>query len=241
MLRYAITGGSLGDSGDEKALRNLLERSGELAAKGVDFILVREKQLAAGALVSLCRRIEAAAGKARVLVSGRADVALAAGLDGVHLSAHPGELTPAQVRRVMPAAWVSVSCHTADEVRRAVAGGADAVLFGPVFGKMVGWRRGGPRGGAAGAGGGVCRGGLGAGVRARRRGRGPGRRRGRGRGRRASPQSACFSAGATARERPTNSDAHRRTPRPLTLRHPDAELVLQQGRTRGVVRFQCIR
>ena len=56
----------------------------------------------------------------------------------MHRSGAEGELTPGEVKRLMPEAWVSVSCHTLEEVRRAVAAGADAVLFGPVFGKTVG-------------------------------------------------------------------------------------------------------
>ncbi len=137
MLRYAITEGRLRGSGDEKLTRALVEHCAELATAGVDFLLVREKALDVGALVGLCRRVKAVGRGARVLVSGRADVALAAGLDGIHLSARTGELTPGQVRDVMAGAWVSVSCHSVDEVLRAREGVADAVLFGPVFGKAV--------------------------------------------------------------------------------------------------------
>ena len=122
---------------NEVVATNLVEQCRNLGRDGIDFILIREKQLSAGALVSLSRRVKAAAGPARVLITGRADLALAAGLDGVHLTAAPGELTPAQVRRLMPGAWVSVSCHTLDEVRQAAAHDADAVLFGPVFAKVV--------------------------------------------------------------------------------------------------------
>jgi thiamine-phosphate pyrophosphorylase len=82
-------------------------------------------------------------GKTKLLVNGRADVAVAAGADGVHLTSRPGELTAEQVRRVFAAAGrgepvVSASCHTLDEVRGAVAGGVGLVLFGPVFEKRVG-------------------------------------------------------------------------------------------------------
>jgi thiamine-phosphate pyrophosphorylase len=88
-------------------------------------------------LARLCREILAIAGGMRVIVAGRVDVAIAVGAAGVHLSAREGELTPEQVRALMPAAFVSVSCHRVEEVRRAREGGASAVLFGPVFGKAV--------------------------------------------------------------------------------------------------------
>ena len=140
MLRYAITTGSLRNAADETRVRALVGQCRGLAEAGVDTLLVREKELAAGALVAVCRQVKAVAGRTRVLVSGRADVALAAGLDGVNLGAAAGELTPGQVRQVLAGAWVSVSCHTLDEVARAVDGGASAVLFGPVFGKVVAGR-----------------------------------------------------------------------------------------------------
>jgi thiamine-phosphate pyrophosphorylase len=81
-------------------------------------------------------------GKAKLLVNGRPDIAVAAGADGVHLTAQVGELTVEQARQVFEAAGagkplISVSCHTLFEVRRAVTDGADLILFGPVFEKRV--------------------------------------------------------------------------------------------------------
>ena len=105
----------------------------------MDFILIREKHLAAGVLAALAREVIAAVRGAgtRVLVARRVDVAVAVGADGVHLAGPAGELTPGQVRQVMPGAFVSVSSHAVTEVERAREGGANAVLFGPVFGKTV--------------------------------------------------------------------------------------------------------
>jgi thiamine-phosphate pyrophosphorylase len=134
VLRYAITNG-------QTNLDALIARCTALARDGVAYVLVREKALEAGALVELSRRIveavRAGGSETKVLVAGRVDVAIAAGADGVNLSARQGELTVAQVRRLMPNGYVSVSCHTLAEVRRAREGGANAVLFGPVFGKTV--------------------------------------------------------------------------------------------------------
>ncbi len=138
MLRYAITNGRTGDEGGDNPPRKLAERCAELVAGGVDCVILREKHLGAGALKQVARLVvEAVAGRGKVLVAQRVDVALAAGADGVHLSARPGELTVGQVRRLMPSSWVSVSCHTVEEVRRAREAGASAALFGPVFGKQV--------------------------------------------------------------------------------------------------------
>jgi thiamine-phosphate pyrophosphorylase len=136
MLRCAITGG------DGWAAMALARR---WAAVGVEFVQLREKQLGAGELVRLAAAMRGelrAGGRTKLLVNGRADVAVAAGADGVHLTAREGELTAEQVRRVFRAAGagkpvVSVSCHAVEEVRRAVEGGVDLILFGPVFEKRV--------------------------------------------------------------------------------------------------------
>ncbi len=136
MLRVAITKGELTDV-DGPHVRALVERIRALAGDGVDMVLLREKRLAAGAMVRLARA--AADCGVRVVVPGRMDVALAAGIDGVHLSGAAGELSVPEVRAVCGrrARWVSVSCHSLEEVRRARVDGADAVLFAPVFGKEV--------------------------------------------------------------------------------------------------------
>ena len=136
MLRCAIT------SGDGWTALSQAQR---WAAEGVEFVQLREKQLGTGELVRLAAAMQAAsreAGKTKLLVNGRADVAVAAGADGVHLTSRAGELTAEQVRCVFQAAGagepvVSTSCHSLEEVRRAVGGGVDLILFGPVFEKRV--------------------------------------------------------------------------------------------------------
>lgn len=147
MLRYAITDGKADVRQGGNAVEALVLRCAGATRQGVDFLLIREKDLGGGELAGLSRRVIRAvraerAGQAgtRVLVAERADVALAVGADGVHLSARVGELRAGQVRALFGAAgqpepFVSVSCHTEDEVRRARADGASAILFAPVFGK----------------------------------------------------------------------------------------------------------
>jgi thiamine-phosphate pyrophosphorylase len=136
MLRCAITSGD-GWTATSQARR--------WAAEGVEFVQLREKQLGVGELARLAAamRVELpAGGKTKLLVNNRTDVAVAAGADGVHLTSRPGELTAEQVRRVFAASGsrepvVSASCHTAAEVRQAVSGRVDLILFGPVFEKRV--------------------------------------------------------------------------------------------------------
>ena len=143
MLRYAITSREL-FAGDERSRREaLVLQAGELRETGVNFLQLREKDLPAGELVDLGRKLLAAlgGGTTRLLISGRADVALAIGAAGVHLTSAPGELRSFQVRELFqrssaPEPVVSVSCHTEDDLLRAREEGESLALFGPVFGKQ---------------------------------------------------------------------------------------------------------
>jgi thiamine-phosphate pyrophosphorylase len=126
----------------------LLDKIGEAARAGVDFVQLREKDLGGRALERLAlaasatiRRNSARGGESRtkLLLNARADVALAVGADGVHLPSH--DLTVTEVRAIWEHAHprtrptISVACHTLNEVRTAADDGADFVLFAAVFGK----------------------------------------------------------------------------------------------------------
>jgi thiamine-phosphate pyrophosphorylase len=70
-----------------------------------------------------------------VIVNDRADVALLAGADGVHVG--QSDLSVAEVRRLSsrPARrlLVGVSCSGVEQAREAVAAGADYLGLGPMF------------------------------------------------------------------------------------------------------------
>jgi thiamine-phosphate pyrophosphorylase len=147
MLRCAITDRSRLAVGEPERIAALLEQAEQLAADGVDFLQLREKDLPAADVAALARKLlevlRARAAAPRLLINSRADIAVATRADGVHLTASPGSLTPADVRRLYAAAGlaepiVSVSCHSVDEVARARDSGATLILFGPVFEKRVG-------------------------------------------------------------------------------------------------------
>jgi thiamine-phosphate pyrophosphorylase len=154
MLRYAITDRSRTETGASSPEDALLEQAARWAEAGVDFIQLREKDLEAGALLSLARKIlvilRAKGCMPKLLINSRADVAIAAGADGVHLTAAAGSLTPADVRRLyaaagLPEPFVSISCHTLSDIRHACAVGANLILFGPVFEKVISTDKGGAR------------------------------------------------------------------------------------------------
>jgi thiamine-phosphate pyrophosphorylase len=74
----------------------------------------------------------ARAAGARLLVNDRVDVAVALGLDGVHLGQR--SLPPSRARALLgPAALMGVSTHSDVEVEEAVGGGADYVFVGAVY------------------------------------------------------------------------------------------------------------
>jgi thiamine-phosphate pyrophosphorylase len=120
----------------------LLERIGKAAQAGVDWIQLREKDLPARELEHLARQASAkvAGAPAMLLINSRVDIAIACGLDGVHLTGGKEELSASDARTVFAKAGVispliGVSCHSVEEVLLAESHGADFVVFGPVFGK----------------------------------------------------------------------------------------------------------
>ncbi|MEO8128236.1 MAG: thiamine phosphate synthase [Bryobacteraceae bacterium] len=121
MVRYYVT-----DRGAAGGIEPLL-RSIEAAA--ADYIQIREKDLSAAALLDLTRRALRVT-QVPILVNGRADIAVAAGAQGIHLPG--GSIAPREFRR-LGIGVIAVSCHTLDEVRAAEGEGADFVVFGPVF------------------------------------------------------------------------------------------------------------
>jgi thiamine-phosphate pyrophosphorylase len=136
--------------GDEATHRRLLlEKIGEAARCGVDFIQLREKDLSARELealahdaMNLVRENPKAANRAPrtcLLLNSRTDIAVAVGADGVHLRSD--DITPSEVRIIWSQCGaqtrptIGVSCHSTEDVRRAAADRADFALFGPVFEK----------------------------------------------------------------------------------------------------------
>ena len=100
----------------------------------IPLIQIREKALNARVLYELTRlAVEIAQDSStKVLVNDRFDVALAAGADGVQLTAQ--SLPTAVVRSETSDRFlIGVSTHSPGEAEAAQAGGADFILFGPVF------------------------------------------------------------------------------------------------------------
>jgi thiamine-phosphate pyrophosphorylase len=116
----------------------LLRRIRKVISHGVDFVQIREKDLPDRRLFNLTLRVmemvreTPRAARCRVLVNGRADIAAAAGADGVHLTS--SGLMNSEIRAWIPKNFiVGASVHTTREIRAACAGGIDYILVGHVF------------------------------------------------------------------------------------------------------------
>lgn len=122
----------------EAQLRLLLEKIEGAARAGMDWVQIREKDLEARVLLGLVQKAkQLVAGRCRILVNDRLDVAIAAGADGVHLSER--SLRVGDAKRFFAAHNITgeflagVSTHSLAAVPEAEASGADYAIFGPVF------------------------------------------------------------------------------------------------------------
>jgi thiamine-phosphate diphosphorylase len=133
-VRYLITPGLLTSTNFHTEKEYLLETIRLTVAAGIELVQIREKSLPARHLFELA--VDAAAivsgTTTRVLLNERFDIAVAAGLDGVHLTST--SIPVERVRANVPNGFlIGVSTHSESEIGSAREGGADFALLGPVF------------------------------------------------------------------------------------------------------------
>ena len=106
----------------------------QMRAAGVKLLQYRDK---AGAPQTVLRNAAVirevfAGAECRMILNDRADLALLARWDGVHMG--QGDLLPGDARRVVGLErWVGVSTHNDEQVRLADLSCADYIAVGPVF------------------------------------------------------------------------------------------------------------
>jgi thiamine-phosphate pyrophosphorylase len=145
VLCYVTDRRSLPLATSSDALPMLLHTIVSVAAEGVNWIQLREKDLCGGESLSLTRSaleaIRSRASRTRIIVNDRVDVALAAGAGGVHLSENGFSVPDA--RRLVDRFekdsgksldfLVGVSCHSLGSALGAARDGADYIYFSPIF------------------------------------------------------------------------------------------------------------
>ena len=131
---YLITSGEATPENFDRTNREILDIVRVAVEAGASIIQLREKHLSARQLFELA--VEAAkitrGTSTRLLVNDRADIALAAKADGVHLAAN--SLPVKIIRDNFPSDFIiGASTHTLEAARSAADNGTDFAMFGPVF------------------------------------------------------------------------------------------------------------
>ncbi len=105
-----------------------------LRAAGVKLVQYRNKQGTARAMLNdaaLLKKIFAAS-NTTLIMNDRADLALLAGFNGVHVGQE--DLSPEDARGILGNdAWIGVSTHSAQQVIEANQTSCDYIAYGPIF------------------------------------------------------------------------------------------------------------
>lgn len=133
-LIYLITDGEITpENYAEKSLATLDLIKRAIAAK-INFIQIREKQLPAKSVFELAFQAAKITKKSttKLLINDRADIALAANADGVHLTAN--SLSAEIIRANFPKDFIiGISAHSLEKAQEAKMQGADFATFSPIF------------------------------------------------------------------------------------------------------------
>jgi thiamine-phosphate pyrophosphorylase len=119
---------------ESEAFHNILQQVSSAVTTGIQLIQIREKRITARVLFELTSRAVAIArgSSTRILVNDRADIAAAAGADGVHLTTR--SLNPDVIRKAFGDEFlIGASTHSLSEAEMARSEGADFAVFGPIF------------------------------------------------------------------------------------------------------------
>ena len=135
-ILYLITRGASTEATTPNSpeFKQVIEQVSAAVAAGIDLIQLREKRLRARVLFELASRAAAITrgSSTRLLVNDRADIAAAAGADGVHLTTQ--SIDARTTRKTFGENFlIGASTHSFTEARSAKDGGADFIVLGPVF------------------------------------------------------------------------------------------------------------
>jgi len=121
------------DSSGFQQVGALLATAEELGQAGVTLLQYRNKSGNARQMLQEAQELKRILGNSvKLIMNDRADLALIAGFDGVHVG--QDDLSPEGARKVIgPSLWLGVSTHNPEQVRGANKTSADYIAVGPVF------------------------------------------------------------------------------------------------------------
>jgi len=151
MLLYAITNRALLPADNSGGLISVARR---WAARNIDYIQIREKDVAPDDLRELAQSIVSAVREinptTKIILNGPADIALQSGADGVHLPANTQPSAAVEARALFSQsgreAILSHSCHSVEEVLKVreesqrdphATTANTLILYAPVFEKVT--------------------------------------------------------------------------------------------------------
>ncbi len=128
-----LDAGTLASRCDPEDLeRILLHTASELFAAGCTMLQLRAKQMPPRQLLRLARELRQQLPAATLIMNDRADLAVTAGFDGVHVGQK--DLSPASVRTLVgPARIVGLSTHNPEQFAAGLREPVDYLAIGPVF------------------------------------------------------------------------------------------------------------
>lgn len=117
---------------DHHMYRQPLHEVARLADEsGVDYFLLREKELNDADLLEVAQHLRSNLMTAKFIVNGSLAVAIAVSADGVHLQ--KGNIPISKVREKYSDLIIGYSAHSLEEVQNAADEGANYVMISPVF------------------------------------------------------------------------------------------------------------
>lgn len=133
-LIYLITRGDASAANFAEKKRQILQIVKAAAESKISLVQIREKNLSARLVIELAHTAAAILknSETKLLVNDRADIALAAECDGVHLTEN--SLSVEVIRENFPKEFIiGVSTHSPEGAEQAKLEGADFVTFSPIF------------------------------------------------------------------------------------------------------------
>lgn len=121
------------DAGCFPSSKDLFDAGEELARAGITLLQYRNKSGNAREMLEQARELRRRLGSSATLImDDRADLAMAAEFDGVHVG--QDDLSPEAARRVIgPDLWLGVSTHNPEQMKAADKTSANYIAIGPVF------------------------------------------------------------------------------------------------------------